>query len=102
MKKVLNFQGGFRLNASVSVRVGDEEALAESCVRNVPKLVRSKMKNKRCLVPIINKGQLCVARALVRREPLQVATRLSTENFEELRNHKTLQRNNLIYRARLT
>ena len=65
VSKVLQSWQTFDLGAGFEVAVHYTELPGGGCVRDVPKLLFNKLKNKRCIVRVKNADDICMARALV-------------------------------------
>lgn len=65
VERVLNSQQQFLLDDSFLIEVDFTESESGRCVTNVPVLLRNKLLKLRCVLPIRNSDDICLARALV-------------------------------------
>ena len=65
INRVLQSCETFNLGDGFEVAVDYVEIPNGGCLRDVPTLLRNKLKNKRCIVQIKNQDDLCMARCLV-------------------------------------
>ena len=65
IKQVLNSQQEFRIDDSFEVMAEFVKTPSGECIKDLPALLARKLLEKRCVVRIRNRGDLCMTRALV-------------------------------------